>query len=81
MAESTTTRETGSVPRSAAEPLRYATRRRPCTFLLDENLVRRARDVVGEAELVRSIEAALVAAIDYTMWVREVEAGERAAHE
>ena len=51
--------------------------RRPFTFLLDETLVRRARTEVGESDVVRSIEAALAAAIDYQMWVREVTAGER----
>lgn len=51
--------------------------RRPYTFVLDHELVERARREVSEGEVVRSIEAALAAAIDYQMWVREVSAGER----
>lgn len=51
--------------------------RRPFTFLLDEQLVERARQEVGEGDVIRSIEAALVAALDYQLWVREVSAGER----
>lgn len=51
--------------------------RRAFTFLLDEQLVERARQEVGEHDVVRSIEAALVAALDYQLWVREVSAGER----
>jgi len=51
--------------------------RRPYTFLLDATLVERARREVGETDVVRSIEAALAAAIDYQLWVREVAAGER----
>ncbi|HEX9109462.1 MAG TPA: hypothetical protein VF832_19610 [Longimicrobiales bacterium] len=51
--------------------------RRPFTFLLDEQLVERARHEVGEPDVIRSIEAALVAALDYQLWVREVSAGER----
>ncbi|HEX9108316.1 MAG TPA: hypothetical protein VF832_13830 [Longimicrobiales bacterium] len=51
--------------------------RRPFTFLLDEQLVERARREVGEGDVVRSIEAALAAALDYQLWVREVSAGER----
>src|SRR5512141_1901334 len=51
--------------------------RRPYTFLLDGKLVERARREVGEQDVVRSIEAALVAALDYQLWVREVSAGER----
>lgn len=51
--------------------------RRPFTFLLDEQLVERARREVGEGDVVRSIEAALAAALDYQIWVREVTAGER----
>jgi hypothetical protein len=52
-------------------------RRVPVTFYLDERLVDRAREEVGEAELVCSIEAALVAAVDYRCWMREVAAGRR----
>jgi hypothetical protein len=51
--------------------------RQPFTFLLDETLVQRARNEVGESDMVRSIEAALAAAIDYQLWVREVSSGER----
>jgi len=51
--------------------------RRAYTFLLDPLLVERARREVGENDVVRSIEAALAAAIDYHMWVREVAAGQR----
>ncbi len=53
--------------------------RRPFTFLLDPELVERARREVGERDMVRSIEAALTAAIDYQLWVREVARGERDA--
>jgi hypothetical protein len=49
--------------------------RRAYTFLLDTSLVERARREVGESDVVRSIEAALAAAIDYQMWVREVSSG------
>jgi len=51
--------------------------RGPCTFWLDASLVERARREVGESDVVRSIEAALAAALDYQMWVREVAAGRR----
>ncbi|HEX7051256.1 MAG TPA: hypothetical protein VF188_13705 [Longimicrobiales bacterium] len=53
--------------------------RRPFTFLLDARLVERARTEVGERDVVRSIEAALTAAIDYQLWVREVARGKRDA--
>lgn len=53
--------------------------RLPHTFVLDRTLVERARREVGEMDVVRSIEAALVAAIDYTSWVREVNEGKRDA--
>jgi hypothetical protein len=49
--------------------------RRPFTFILDPDLVEKARTQVGETDVVRSIEAALVAALDYNMWVREVAGG------
>ena len=62
--------------RAAPRPRRPQSRR-PFTFLLDEALVERARREVGEREVVRSIEAALAAAIDYQLWVREVAAGRR----
>ena len=51
--------------------------RGPCTFWLDASLVERARREVGESDVVRSIEAALAAALDYQSWVREVAAGQR----
>lgn len=51
--------------------------RRPYTFVLDAELVEQARREVGESDVVRSIEAALAAAIDYQLWIREVTAGER----
>ena len=52
-------------------------RRLPHTFVLDEALVEQARREVGEPDVVRSIEAALAAAIDYRSWVREVREGRR----
>jgi hypothetical protein len=60
-----------------ARTRRYRPDRRPFTFLLDGALVERARQEVGEGDVVRSIEAALAAAIDYHLWVREVRSGER----
>jgi post-segregation antitoxin (ccd killing protein) len=51
--------------------------RQPHTFVLDQELVERARREVGETDVVRSIEAALAAAIDYNSWVREVREGRR----
>lgn len=51
--------------------------RGPYTFNLDTALVERARREVGEGDVVRSIEAALAAAVDYQLWVREVSAGRR----
>ena len=51
--------------------------RRPYSFFLDAELVERARLEVGESDVVRSIEAALAAAIDYKVWMHEVEQGER----
>lgn len=56
---------------------KVAERRRPHTFVLDRSLVERARREVGEPDVVRSIEAALAAAIDYRCWVREVREGRR----
>lgn len=47
------------------------------TFYLDADLVERARREVGERDVVRSIEAALAAALDYNVWLREVTAGRR----
>jgi hypothetical protein len=49
------------------------------TFVLDPGLVERARREVGERDMVRSIEAALLAAIDYQLWVREVSRGKESA--
>ena len=51
--------------------------RGPYTFVLDRTLVERARREVGEGDMVRSIEAALAAAIDYRCWVHEVREGRR----
>jgi hypothetical protein len=51
--------------------------RQAYTFYLDPCLVDRARDEIGEGDVIRSIEAALAAAIDYQVWVREVAAGSR----
>lgn len=51
--------------------------RQPYTFELDPSLVDRVRTEIGEPDLVRSIEAALAAALDYQMWVREVATGQR----
>lgn len=56
---------------------KVAEQRRPHTFVLDRTLVERARREVGESDVVRSIEAALTAAIDYRSWVREVREGSR----
>lgn len=53
--------------------------RLPYTFELDTALVERARKEVGETDVIRSIEAALAAAIDYRCWVREVREGRRDA--
>jgi hypothetical protein len=61
---------------SGARQLREAARR-PYSFFLDAELVERAREEVGEPDVIRSIEAALAAAIDYKAWVREVSAGRR----
>jgi len=59
-------------PEPARDPVRAE-----CTFRLDAELVERARREVGELDVVRSIEAALAAALDYQLWVREVAAGRR----
>lgn len=56
---------------------RPVTIRSPYTFHLDRTLVERARREVGENDVIRSIEAALAAAVDYQAWVREVAAGRR----
>ncbi|MGH7502400.1 MAG: hypothetical protein ACREL7_11645 [Longimicrobiales bacterium] len=47
------------------------------TFYLDRTLVERARRDVGEQDVIRSIEAALAAALDYQLWIREVSTGKR----
>jgi hypothetical protein len=64
-----------SGPMTAA--LRRVSDRQAYTFHLDPALVERVRQEIGEGDVVRSIEAALAAALDYQMWVREVSAGER----
>jgi hypothetical protein len=51
--------------------------RQAYTFHLDAALVERARREIGEVDVVRSIEAALAAALDYQNWVREVASGSR----
>jgi hypothetical protein len=51
--------------------------RRPYSFFLDAELVERARIEVGEPDVVRSIEAALAAAIDYKNWVSDVARGKK----
>jgi hypothetical protein len=61
---------------SGARRLREASRK-PYSFFLDPELVERARMEVGEPDVIRSIEAALAAAIDYKLWIREVTAGQR----
>lgn len=53
----------------------HAPDRESFTFLLDPRLVARARREVGERDVVRSIEAALLAAVDYQLWLREVSRG------
>lgn len=56
---------------------RERVQRRAYTFYLDPALVARARTEIEEGDVVRSIEAALAAALDYQLWVREVSAGQR----
>jgi hypothetical protein len=63
--------------RDTREPLRVE--RQAYTFHLDPHLVTRVRREIGEGDVVRSIEAALAAALDYQLWVREVAAGKREA--
>lgn len=60
-----------------AERKHARTEREAYTFYLDPVLVARVRTEVGEGDVVRSIEAALAAALDYQMWVREVSNGRR----
>ena len=61
---------------STTRQMREASRK-PYSFFLDADLVERARQEVGEPDVVRSIEAALAAAIDYKLWIREVSTGRR----
>ena len=49
--------------------------RQPYSFYLDPDLVERAREEVGESDVIRSIEAALAAVIDYKAWQEQVRAG------
>jgi hypothetical protein len=49
--------------------------RQPYSFYLDRDLVERARQQVGETDVIRSIEAALAAVIDYKAWQEQVRAG------
>lgn len=51
--------------------------RQAYTFYLDRSLVDRVRREIGEVDVVRSIEAALEAALDYQLWVRETSSGRR----
>ena len=51
--------------------------RRPYSFFLDPELVERARNEVGETDVIRSIEAALAAALDYKAWQQQVASGDR----
>ena len=51
--------------------------RKPYSFFLDADLVERARTEVGEPDVIRSIEAALAAVIDYKAWARDVASGSR----
>jgi hypothetical protein len=51
--------------------------RQAFTFYLDQGLVDRVRQEIGETDVVRSIEAALEAALDYQLWVRETASGQR----
>jgi hypothetical protein len=64
---------------SAASNVRHLREaaRKPYSFYLDPDLVERARLEVGEPDVIRSIEAALAAAIDYKLWIREVSTGQR----
>jgi hypothetical protein len=49
--------------------------RLPYSFYLDPDLDERARLEVGETDVIRSIEAALAAVIDYKAWQEQVRAG------
>jgi hypothetical protein len=59
------------------DAVRRRINRQAFTFYLDEGLVDRVRREIGETDMVRSIEAALEAALDYQLWVRETAAGQR----
>ena len=63
--------------KSRVEPQMRRQSRQAYTFVLDASLVEQARSEVGETDVIRSIEAALAAAIDYHLWVREVATGGR----
>ena len=63
-------------PNEVPRQLREATRR-PYRFFLDASLVERARQEVGESDVIRSIEAALAAAIDYKQWQQQIATGSR----
>lgn len=63
----------GNSPASAQERIG----RQAYTFYLDQGLVDRVRREIGERDVVRSIEAALEAALDYQLWVRETASGVR----
>lgn len=63
-----------AIRQQAAPP---SSERQAYTFVLDADLVQQARREVGESDVVRSIEAALAAAIDYQLWIREVSTGGR----
>ena len=65
-----------SEPTTSSRSRRVAGRR-AYTFYLDPVLVDRAREEVSEPDVVRSIEAALAAAIDYQLWIREVATTDR----
>lgn len=45
-------------------------------FYLNPEIVKKAREVASETDIVRSLEAALAACVDYHLWVREVARGE-----
>ena len=66
------TNNTGRMTRKLKE-----TTRRPYSFFLDAELVERAREEVGETDVIRSIEAALAAALDYKAWQQQVTQGRR----
>jgi hypothetical protein len=63
--------------KEATAAARRRTSRQAYTFYLDPGLVDRVRREIGEGDVVRSIEAALEAALDYQLWVRETASGRR----